>query len=169
MAAAGKGRGKAKAGPGAKRRLRDEEPDPVWRVWFQEVERRRRAQTDIKFRPVRPIVVEKDGVVKTSFRARAEPTPLGRFIKQNRKKAGSRLAEDFQCIRDQWRMAVGDAIAGDTAVHSFKNGVLTVNVFSSSLLQEIRQFHQDAILSDLQDVWKASVPLVRLIFRLGKR
>lgn len=72
-------------------------------------------------------------------------------------------------IRDAWVKSVGLEIADETEVHAFKNGVLTISVHSSVLLQEIRQFHAEEILADLRDIWQASIPLLRITYRLGKK
>lgn len=150
-------------------KMADEEEDPEWRRWFEEVARRKKQAADPKARPMRFSRFDKDGETGTVRRRQAEPEPVKKFLKKNVQRAGAGLSVDLMLIRSAWGMVVGGDVAGESDVYSFKNGVLTVTVFSSSLLQEIRQFHQDAILRDLRDVWQASQPLVRVGYRLGKR
>jgi hypothetical protein len=101
-------------------------------------------------------------------RKRAKPAKLSTLVKKEEKKAGRKLSVDTALIQDAWRRSVGD-IALESDVFSFKNGVLTMSVFSQTLLQEIRQFHQDAILRDLRDIWPSSIPLVRIVYKPGKK
>lgn len=144
-----------------------QEPDPAWRIWFDEVARRKAKLSDAKAKPVVASTVERNGIPITVFRRKSEPLPLARFLKQGKKKAGRKLSQDLEWIRSAWGSAVGVDIAGATEIHSFKNGILTITVSSSILLQEIRQFHQEAILGDLRDIWQASVPLVKILYRSG--
>lgn len=158
--------------PGVKRRslgkeIREEE-DPQWRVWFTEVERRKKALSNPKGKFIR-VDYLKDGGWNRVERCKSVPVPVKTFLKSNKNKAGASLNTDLLLITSCWKKAVGDDIGECSEVYSFKNGVLTINVFSSSLLQEIRQFHSEAIIQDLRDIWTASQPLVKVVYRLGKR
>ena len=166
------GKGKTKKSPGKRRSLSrevKEEPDPEWRQWFQSVEQRKKDYGDPKRRPWVFSAFDKENESGSVVRRRSVPLELKKFIKSDRKKAGSSLDVDLLRIESAWKTAVGEEIVNESGVYSFKNGVLTITVFSSSLLQEIRQFHQSAILRDLRDIWTASQPLVRIQYRLGKR
>lgn len=157
---------------GARRSLKrdiQEEADPQWRAWFGEVVRRRKALTNPKAKPFVRVNYEKDGAPATLSRRKADPVLLKNIIKSRQPAPGAKFSTDLALIAAAWKLAVGADIAESSAIHAFKNGVLSVDIFSSSLLQEIRQFHQEAIFADLRDIWTASVPLVKIVYRLGKR
>lgn len=149
-------------------RAANEEPDGEWRQWFKEIERRRKELADPKRKAFVVSHFDKEGESGTVARRRADPKKLAAFIKRDAKKTGRSLNVDLMLIHSIWKHAVGQEIANESNVFAFKNGVLTVEIHSSSLLQEIRQFHQEAILRDLRDIWQASMPLVRVVYRLGK-
>ena len=167
------GGGKARRKPPAQRRALTreikEEEDPLWRNWFAEVERRKKKLTSPKNMPFVIAPNDKDGAKGTIERRKSVPTPVKSFLKKNVQKAGVSLNTDILLINAAWKKAVAGDIAENTEVFSFKNGALIISVYSSSLLQEIRQFHQEAILQDLRDIWLASQPLVKITYRLGKR
>lgn len=146
-----------------------EETDPEWRQWFLAVERKKKELADPKRRPLVFSSFEKDGDKGLIVRCRSEPQKLGKLVKREGKKSGRSLDVDLMIIESCWKNAVGEEIAGESRLYSFKNGVLTMVIFSSSLLQEIRQFHHEAILRDLRDIWQASVPLLKVVYKLGKR
>lgn len=164
--------GKKKASGGRLKSLETrakEELDPLWRNWFLEVDRRRKALHDRKQRPFVVSRYEKDGREETVARPKSEPEPLKKFIKVDKKKTGSKITEDLLWLREIWPQVVGDMIAADTEVYAFKNGILTISVFSGVLLQEIRQFGAETIVESLRDVWRASIPLLKIQYRMGKR
>src|SRR5579859_2445761 len=49
-----------------------------------------------------------------------------------------------------WREAVGPEVAGMTSVRGVRDGVLTVEVASSALLQELATFYRSSILSSMR-------------------
>lgn len=167
------GGGKPRRKPLAQRRALareiKEEEDPLWRNWFAEVERRKKKLSSPKSMPFVVAPYDKDGVKGTVERRKSIPTPVKSFLKKNVQKAGVSLNADILLINAAWKKAVAGDIAENTQVFSFKNGVLVISVYSSSLLQEIRQFHQEAILQDLRDIWTASQPLVKITYKLGKK
>lgn len=125
------------------------EPDPDYRRFFLEVEYKRAALRE---------------------KVKKSPEAVKKFLKLGVKRAGgSRLAEDLEWLRGVWPKLVGGDVASETAVFAFKNGVVTVVVYNSSLLQEIRQFHQEGIFQDLRDVWQGSMPLVEVRYKAGGR
>ncbi len=148
-----------------------EEQDPLWRNWFLEIDNRRKRASDKKKKPLIVSTVERgDGQKETVIaRQQTDPTLLKHLLKTTRKKAGSPAMQELLWIRDAWTTSVGQDIAQESEVFAFKNGVLTISVFSAALLQEIRQFHAAAILADLRDIWQASIPLVKILYRPGKR
>lgn len=146
------------------------EPDPDYRRFFLEVEYKRAALREKVKKSLVFCEYEQDGEVRRVVRPRAEPEAVKKFLKLGVKRAGgSRLAEDLEWLRGVWPKLVGGDVASETAVFAFKNGVVTVVVYTSSLLQEIRQFHQDGIFQDLRDVWQGSMPLVEVRYKAGGR
>jgi len=145
-----------------------EEEDPQWKAWFSEIERRKKVLSSPKGKFVR-VEYDKDGKRATIDRWKSIPVPIKSFLKKSQKKAGESLNADLLLIAASWKRAVAGDIADNSSVYSFKTGVLTISVNSSSLLQEIRQFHKEAILADLRDIWPASQPLVKINYRLGKQ
>ncbi len=156
--------------PMKKRRSLEEraknEPDPDWRRFFMEVRHRRTA----KAKADKAVVFseyEKDGTTHRVVRERSEPEALKKFLKLEFRNTGSKLAADLEWLRTAWPKMVDAEVAEETDVFAFKNGVVTIVVYNSSLLQEIRQFHKEAIFQDLRDQWQASMPLVNIIYRIG--
>lgn len=171
---AGSGKGKKRATPtgGRLKSLTSrakEETDPVWRNWFLEVDRRRQALHDHQDSPAIACTYEKDGRELQIVRQKSEPTQLKKLLTVDKKKTGSKITQDLLWIRTAWPNVVGQEIAGETEVYAFKDGVLTISVFSSVLLQELRQFNGEAIQVDLRDTWQASIPLLRVEYRLGRK
>jgi hypothetical protein len=146
-----------------------DEPDPAWRAWFLEVDNRRKAVCDSAKKNVIVSTYEKDGQEYRIARPQSDPLPVKKFITRATKKTGSAITQDLLWIRNAWPGLVGPELAAESSVYAFKNGVLTISVFSSPLLQEIRQFLADSLLKDLRDIWQASIPLVKITYRLDKK
>lgn len=146
-------------------RARDEE-DPDWKLWFLEVERRRKELS-------KPVFItaayDKDGSEHIVSRNASSPLSLKKIIGKLGKVDGPSLNFDLVSIRNMWKEVVSPDIAGESEVAAFKNGILTITVFSTSLLQEMRQFFKEAIVKDLRENWSAKVPLVDVKFVVGKR
>jgi hypothetical protein len=124
------------------------EPDPDWRRFFLEVG-------------------YKQGAAK-----KKEPKPaklLKKFLTVESRKTGPNLAGDLEWLRGVWPKLVDAEVAGETDIFAFKNGTLTVVVYSSALLQEIRQFHKESIFQDLRDAWQGSMPLLKITYRIGTK
>lgn len=157
-----------KKAPVLPKAIRDE-PDPEWKQWFTRIEERRRADSAPKFKPYCIPRVGEDGESDQAVIWRkASPQPINALIKVEKKKLGQNLAMDLLLIEEAWKSVVDAETASETGIYSFKRGVLTITVESSSLFQEIRQFHKNAIERDLRDIWPASTPLVKISYRLGK-
>lgn len=158
--------------PGTRKRALDKRAldveDPAWRAWFLEVARRR---GEIEKAEKRFVVrtYEDDSGNKTVARRKSDPVVLRKLVKDVAKDMRPRPADELEMIRATWASVAGTEIAVESAVYSFRGGILTVEVYSGILLQELRQFHAEALVKDLRDVWPASVPLVQLKFRTGKR
>jgi hypothetical protein len=122
------------------------EPDPDWRRFFLEVG------------------------FKRGDRKKKEPKPaaqLKKFLMVESRQTGSKLAGDLEWLRGVWPRLVDAEVAAETDIFAFKNGTVTVVVYNSALLQEIRQFHWEAIFQDLRDAWQGSMPLLKIAYRIG--
>ncbi len=144
------------------------EPDPDWRRFFMEVHYKRAAEKKAGRRNVF-CAYEKDGQTQKIFRAKTEPEAVRKFLKQEFKNTGSRLAGDLEWLRSVWPKLVGAEVAEETDVFAFKNGTVTITVYNSVLLQEIRQFHKETIFQDLRDLWQGSMPLLKITYRIGTK
>lgn len=144
--------------------------DTELRLWAKEVNRRRQELSDPKRQPFIFSKVDGGNQERAVYRRKTTPAAVGSVLKRIRRKSGAaKIQEDMNLARKSWEQAVGADIASETQVCTLIKGVLTVEVSSSSLLQEIRQFHRQAIFSDLSDVWQASQPLITINYRLGKK
>lgn len=146
-------------------RIKDEE-DPAWRSWFQQVEDKRKQLAKLSLKISR---YEKDGKETIVAREESHPQLLKKFMSKVAKIDGPRHNADLLYIHSLWKESVIPDIARESEVFSFKGGTLTIAVFNSPLLQEIRQFHKSSILKDLREYWSAGVPLVDIKFIIGKR
>lgn len=164
---------KRPAFPGTRKRALSqrarEETDPAWKNWFLEVARRRAEWEDAKKRPLVICTYDRDGEKRTVARKQTEPVGIKKLVRETTRSLGSRLKDDLEAVRSAWAQVAGAEIAAETGVFSFKGGILTVEVHSAALLQELRQFQSEALIKDLRDIWPASVALVQLKFKTGKR
>lgn len=154
--------GTANVSPGAAR-----EPDPGWRRWFIEVEQRRR---DIdRMKNGAPAAFSRGGGGRGTRRShnRGQPRRAGFFVEKDASGAMAGLAASLEKAARHWKTTVGEEIAAETSVYSLKNGVLTIEVTSSTLFFEMKQMHWAPCLRDLRDIWDMHPPLVDLKFRLG--
>lgn len=164
--------GDAESAPKRRRSLAgkaEDEADPEWKRWFQEVDRKRKALTDPKKRGLVFSTIDKEGESATVVRQKSEPVPVKKILSKSAKSVANPLSVDLLLLNAAWKNTVGEDMAKETEVYSFKGGVLTIAVFSSALLQEIRQFHKEAIARDLRDAWPLSIPLLRIAYKTGKR
>ncbi len=150
----------------------NKEQDPDWKKWFTEIERRRHALHDRTKQKIIHAKVEKEGFTEKVARRRSEPAALSAFLKKqptHTPKKQNTLLESYQEITRLWNSVVGEEIAAESELYSFKGGTVTITVTSGSLLQEMRQFHIDAIKEDLRNIWTLSTPLVTVKLRPGKK
>ncbi len=145
------------------------ETNPEWKQWFMEVERKRDALRNAAATPWVYTVIDKENESIVVSRRKTDPELVKKFIPFKLPKNIVSVSQDFDKIQEVWKRVVGAEIAEDTRFYAFKNGILTIEVFSSILLQELRQFHYDALLSDLRSVWPIDIPLVSIKFRNGKK
>ncbi len=144
------------------------EPDPDWRRFFMEVQYKREAKAKADKKVVFS-EYEKDGTAQRVTRKRSEPEALKKFLKLEFRETGPKLAADLEWLRSVWPKMVDAEVAQETDVYAFKNGTVTISVYNSVLLQEIRQFHKETIFQDLRDLWQASMPLVKIVYRIGTK
>lgn len=143
------------------------ETDPEWRNWFLEIERRRVDLGEKGGRAWVCSLVEKDGAVEKIIRKKSAPTRVASFLQKTQLKKPTGLAADYREIENLWTRTVGEEIVAESRLFSFKRGVLTMEISSSTLLQEIRQFHQEAILHDMRSIWTLKTPLLSIRYRQG--
>lgn len=146
----------------------DEEADTEWKQWFKRIYRLRDEASERQHRLVYS-AVEKDSSTEFIIRRASEPTLVAAIAKHELKRSGRVPGLDIEQLTALWQRTVGDLIGGETSVFAYKKGYLTIDVWSAPLLQEIRQFHQTAILHDLKEIWPENLPLVAVKYRLGKR
>lgn len=158
--------------PGTRKRSLEkraqEVKDPAWKKWFLEVDRRRK-ELEAKKKSVVVCNYQRDEEERTVIRERSEPVGIKKLVKETAGQLDLRVQDDMEAVRAAWSKVAGRQIADDTAVFSFKGGILTIEVYASVLLQELRQFQSEALLKDLRDIWPARVVLVQLKFKPGKR
>ncbi|MCD7895293.1 MAG: DUF721 domain-containing protein [Planctomycetaceae bacterium] len=125
--------------------------------------------TSPKYRPLVICRYEVDGVERVVARPKSFPTPVKKIVEKvvNLKALG--IAINIESIREAWTAVVGEEIAKDTGLYSFKNGIVTIDVYSPTLFQELRAFYADGIQKDLRDKWPLSVPLVEVKYRLARK
>ncbi len=159
----------AKAKRRTKKTLIKEEAGPEWQRWFDYVKRRRERLTSPRYRPLVISRYEVDGEEKVVARQKSVPTPVKKVVEQviNLKALGISL--DLESVRELWGAVVGPEIAKDTGLYAFKNGTLTIDVYSPTLFQELRAFYAEDIKKDLRDAWTLTVPLVEVKYRLARK
>ena len=145
----------------------EHEPHEDMRKWFMEVEQKRRKIIEDKQRLV-IFTVERETGSETIARTKSIPNQIKKQVLKVLPNKLTALQHDFEEISRLWRVSVGDIIAEESRFLSFKQGIITIEVSSSTLLQEIRQFHQQAILADLRDIWTLEHPLLGIKYILGK-
>ncbi len=146
------------------------ENDPEWRVWFQDVAKRRQEIAEREKKgELRISRFAVDGEVKNVCRVEGTPQAVGEILKNQARDFKLDISYDLELLQETWQKVVGELLANDSAVFSFKGGVLTIEVYSSALFQEIRFFHADVIQKDLRDAWPLKLPLASIRYRLGKR
>lgn len=146
-----------------------DEPDADWRRWFMEMTVRRHDLNRRKMAKIIVSEVEKDGKQNLVVRKRAKPEPASTWVKKEAKQFNSEKISDLQSIQELWKKSVDGEVASESEVVSFNRGVLTVEVSSASLIQELRQFHYEPLLADLREAWPAKTPLVRVKFQPGRK
>lgn len=75
---------------------------------------------------------------------------FGNVLKKVLKKKRFYQKSKYGALSRAWKEVVGEEIADETKIVSYKNGRLRVEVNSSVLLQELSGFMKDNILEELQ-------------------
>lgn len=130
---------------------------------------RRRAELEKKNHSFVVSRSEWEGEERTVSRKKSDPIGIKKLVKETTRSFGRRPVDDLETVRAAWVRVAGEEIAVESGVFSFRGGVLTIEVFSGVLLQELRQFQSEALIKDLRDIWSATQPLVQLKFKPGKR
>ena len=108
------------------------------------------------------------GEGKRSGGPRAIGDLLSGFLKET--KVGREIAREQ--VEAAWRSAVGPEVAAETRVQGLRDGVLSVEVGSSALLQELKTFYRASILAALKaggaaEKGEAGLAVREVVFRLG--
>ena len=137
-----------------------------WESWFREIAWRRQSLAKARRERLIFSFPDPEEGKKPIVRPGAQPEKIGRLSQYRliRKALSQNLG--LEAIRTGWNEAAGRELARYTRVHSFKDGILTIAVDTALLVQEIRQFHRAAILDRLRLLWPASVPLLRIKYKL---
>lgn len=96
------------------------------------------------------------------------PQEAAPILKRALKKSGLAWAMRQGELFDVWAKTVGEEINDLTRLVSFRNGILSVDVYNNSLRQELQGFQKEAILSALREALPKKV-LRDLRFQLGER
>lgn len=140
-----------------------------WRVWFEQVEARKKKLQDVRKQPFVVCESEKDGKPLRIARRKSQPLHIAAVLKKEKKRDGRHPDSDIAEIQALWERIADSEIALESSVYSFRKGVLTISLFNSSLHQEIRQFHHESILNTMRDAWTVRTPLLKIRYRLDNR
>lgn len=99
-------------------------------------------------------------------RGNYESKELGAVLKITLKKSGLNFMKKNRGVLQAWNETVGEEIGMRTYPASFRAGVLTVDVDNAGLLQELAQFHHDALLESLRAACPATT-IRKISFKLG--
>ena len=134
-----------------------------------EVEEKKRILADPEDRPLIFSEYDKEGERGKIVRRQSDPVHISKLVGQAKRKSGLTPSLDSSLLQTAWQNAVGEKIAGMSEIKALANGVLHVEIFSSPLLQEIRQFLAEEILHGLRNNWPGETPLLRITYKLGER
>ncbi len=80
-----------------------------------------------------------------------EPVRLGDVIAQNLRRLGLDRPKSRQPVAEAWNDALGPALAAQTRLMGVQKGVLTVQVPSPVIRQELENFRAPELLKKLQE------------------
>jgi predicted nucleic acid-binding Zn ribbon protein len=89
---------------------------------------------------------------------------VGELIGRVAEQAGIGRSPQLQRLEEAWREAVGRATASQTRIQGLRAGVLTIEVTSSALAQELMVYYRRDLLARLRE--QAGAALVELRFRV---
>ena len=142
--------------------------DDEYASWFRSVEYKKTLDGTTRKRRLVVSTFEKDGRTITVARQKSEPLDAKSLVKDYAKATGLKKLLELRDFAEVWQRSVAPEIAAESRVFAYKDGILTVDVFNSPLLQEIKQFHKDGILATLRKNWILPLPLDQVKFRLAK-
>lgn len=117
--------------------------------------------------PTRKIAVDKENGKIWIVRKGSEPESCKSVLKREVKKSGLDKFLKQPEIYGLWNTVVGEENAQHTRVLSYRAGILTVEVFNSPLLQELRQFHRQSIVESIRPLLPQNTILRDIVFRPG--
>ncbi len=98
-------------------------------------------------------------------RARREPTAVGDLIAGVVAQAGLRKQGRLEQLQPVWEEAVGRQQASRTRLVGLRGGLLTVEVASAGLAQELGVYHKQALVARLRD--RSGLPIRDLRCKVG--
>ena len=94
------------------------------------------------------------------------PERVGDILARAMREAGLRKPSGGPDLDSVWREVAGEDVAANSRVASIRRGVLTIDVFSAPLRQELEIYRRDELLRALRDRLGGAGP-ERLAFRLA--
>ena len=76
----------------------------------------------------------------------SDPQPLSRAVSELIAMKGLARVRGSDHLHSAWKEIAGERIAGMTKVQGIRNGVLTVGVSNSGMLNELAGFHKQSLL-----------------------
>jgi len=104
--------------------------------------------------------------VKMKERRDSVPEALSEIIGRALREAGIRRPTGGSPVEEAWRDVAGEDVARHSRVASFRAGVMTVEVFTAPLREELQVYRRDELLRALRSRLGGAGP-DRLHFRLA--
>jgi hypothetical protein len=99
-------------------------------------------------------------------RTQGEPERLGDVLASLMRRRAYARPLELAGVREAWKKAAGDRLAGRSRVAQFRDGILTIEVASAAQRYELEAFQGAELLGRLQA--DTSIQTVRrLVFRVG--
>lgn len=94
------------------------------------------------------------------------PERVGDILARAMREAGLRKPSGGPDLDAVWREVAGEDVAANSRVASIRRGIMTIEVFSAPLRQELEIYRRDELLRALRDRLGGAGP-ERLAFRLA--
>lgn len=147
---------------------RGETPDADWEAleYYRKL-RQQQVEDEQNRRVIHQKTETPGGRVSIVRTGRFSPELLGLFLKQFAKKNDISKPEIREKIDAIWYNLVGSELAKQTRPVRIRNGILTVEVFSPTIRQELENFYAVELLQQMQDRVDAPTVLREIRFQLA--